>query len=58
MYLNAGQKPAYMRSKSPQKKQLLFPEPIAQTIKQNGVKTGVTEQNLKDTSGRRITFKN
>ena len=58
VYLNTGQKPAHVRSKSPYKKHLMLPEPMPQPVKQNRVKTRITEQDLKDTPGRRIAFKN
>ena len=58
MYFDTGEKPAYMRNKSPNKKHLMLPEPMAQPIKQNRVKTRITEQDLKDTPCSRVTFKN
>jgi hypothetical protein len=57
MNFDSCQETADMRDKTAQEIELALPECMRYPVEDHGVKTGVTEDNLKDTPHRRIPLK-
>jgi len=58
MDLDPREKSGNMREKAGEEMEVTFPEPMGESVKIEGMKTRIAEENFEYTAGRRVSIKN